>query len=139
MGISLGGTFAPIVARENRVAGVVAFGTLAGPPPPFPGRSRRFFLEFAEVDVLAAWAAVAAPVIVLHGEYDEVTTESDHAKIASAVNAGHPGTARHVELAGLDHCWSKHASRQASLNNCGGGEKTTDLSDAILKFLREHS
>jgi dienelactone hydrolase len=139
LGISLGGTFAPIVARENRIAGVVVFGTLAGPPPTFPGRSRQFFQEFAGVDVLAAWRAVAAPVLVIHGEYDEVTTQASHTKIASAVNLAHPGRARHVELPSLDHCWSKHASREASINNCGGGEKTTDLSDLILGFLREHS
>jgi dienelactone hydrolase len=139
LGISLGGTFAPIVARENPVAGIVVFGTLAGPPPPFPGRSRRFFTEFAEVDVLAAWSAVTVPILVLHGEYDEVTSEADHAKIASAVNAAHPGIARHMELVGLDHCWSKHAARQSSLNNCGGGEKTTAFTDTILKFMRDHS
>jgi uncharacterized protein len=139
LGISLGGVFAPILAGENRVAGVVVFGTLAGPPPPYPGRSERFFKEFAEVDVTAAWRAVDAPVLILHGEYDEVTNEADHAAIASVVNGAHPGMAQHLELDNLDHCWTRHSSREGSLNNCGGGQATTALIDTVLKFLRDHS
>jgi dienelactone hydrolase len=139
LGISLGGVFAPILADENRVAGVVVFGTLARPPRPYPGRSKRFFEEFAEVDVMAEWRAVNAPVLILHGEYDEFTKEADHAAIASAVNGAHPGMAQHLELDQLDHCWSRHSSREASVNNCGGGKATTALSDSVLKFLRDHS
>jgi uncharacterized protein len=139
LGISLGGVFAPILAGDGRIAGVIVFGTLAAPPPPFPGRSQRFFQEFAAVDVLAAWRAIDTPVLVIHGEYDAVTTETDHARIASAVNDAHPGRAKHVELEKLDHCFTRHASKRASVDNCGGGEATSALSDAILEFLREYS
>jgi dienelactone hydrolase len=139
LGISLGGVFSPVLASENHLAGVVVFGTLAGPPPPYPGRSKRFFEEFAKVDIPAAWRAVDAPVLILHGEYDEVTNEADHVAIETAVNGAHPGLAKHLELDQLDHCWTRHASRERSLNNCGGGEATTALRDTVLEFLRAHS
>jgi dienelactone hydrolase len=53
VGISLGGVFAPILANETPVAGISAWGTIAFAPGPYPGRSERFFQEFAAVDVLA--------------------------------------------------------------------------------------
>jgi alpha-beta hydrolase superfamily lysophospholipase len=34
LGISLGGVFAPILAGENRIRGIVVYGTLASAPPP---------------------------------------------------------------------------------------------------------
>jgi len=43
--------FAPALAREKAVRGIVVFGTLATRPPAYPGRSERFFTEFDAVDV----------------------------------------------------------------------------------------
>jgi hypothetical protein len=45
--------FAPALAREKAVRGIVVFGTLATRPPAYPGRSERFFTEFDAVDVPA--------------------------------------------------------------------------------------
>jgi hypothetical protein len=50
--------FAPALAREKAVRGIVVFGALATRPPAYPGRSERFFTEFDAVDVPAAWAAI---------------------------------------------------------------------------------
>jgi dienelactone hydrolase len=138
IGISLGGVFAPLLAAETKVAGIVVYGTPAAPTPPYPGRSDRFFQEFAKVDVTGAWARVAARVLVLHGEYDvgAVTNRSVQEGIARAVNSG-KGSAEFRELAGLDHCWSRHASLEASIDKCGQGEDATlALADMILNFAR---
>ena len=139
LGISLGGVFAPILANESAVAGIVAYGTIAFAPSAYPGRSERFFREFASVDVPAAWAKVDARVLVMHGTYDETTTRDDHEKIARIVNAGHPGQAEHRELDRLDHCWSRHETLEASREHCGRGVETPDLSAAILAFLNARS
>jgi dienelactone hydrolase len=135
VGISLGGVFAPLLAAETKVAGISVFGTLAGPPSPYPGRSERFFQEFAEVDVAAAWTRVATRVQVLHGEYDQGTNPAAHERIAAIVNNS-GGFAEYAELAGLDHCWSRHASLEASKDKCGQGQETNLLSDTIFAFLR---
>jgi dienelactone hydrolase len=139
LGISLGGVFAPILANESAVAGIVAYGTIAFAPTSYPGRSERFFREFASVDVLAAWAKVDARVLVMHGTYDETTTRDDHEKIVRIVNAAHPGLAEHREFDRLDHCWSRHETLEASRGNCGRGAETTDLLTAILGFLNARS
>jgi dienelactone hydrolase len=138
LGISLGGVFAPILAAETRVAGISVYGTPAGPPPGYPGRSDRFFREFAQVDVAGAWTKVETRVQILHGEYDvdPQTNRDAHERIARIVSDS--GTTRpdFREFAGLDHCWSRHVSLEASKDKCGQGEKTKALSDAILEFLR---
>ena len=139
LGISLGGVFAPILANESAVAGIAAYGTIAFTPTTYPGRSERFFREFAAIDVPAVWARVDARVLVMHGTYDESTTADDHDKIARIVNVTHPGRAEHRELDRLDHCWSRHETLEASRDKCGRGAGTTDLLTAILGFLNARS
>jgi uncharacterized protein len=137
LGISLGGVFAPTVAGENHVRGIVVYGTRATPPSAYPGRSGRFFREFAAVDVAAAWSAVDARVLVLRGEFDESATDADNARIAALVNARHPGAATYRELAGLDHGWTRHGSIESSRDSTDRGEQVPTLPDAILEFLRQ--
>jgi dienelactone hydrolase len=138
LGISLGGVFAPLLAVETKVAGIIVYGTPSAPPPPYPGRSERFFQEFAPIDVLGAWAKVVTRVQVLHGEYDNdpVVNRAVHERIAATVNSSPRASASFTEFPGLDHCWSRHASLEASIDKCGQGEPSTALADSILKFLR---
>ena len=139
LGISLGGAFAPVVAARAPVRGIVAYGTIATPPSPYAGRSARFFSEFAGVDVAAAWSAIDAPVLALHGQFDENTHQADHVRIAELVNAKHPGQAMARELSGVDHCWTQHATMDESRGHCGVGRAVSTLIDDILAFLRAHS
>ena len=90
------------------------------------------------MDIPAAWSKVATRVQVLYGEYDvdEVTTRKTHQSIAAIVNMAHPGSAEFKELLGLDHCWSRHVSLEASREKCGQGDVVPLLSDTILEFLR---
>jgi len=135
--VSLGGVFAPLLAAQTHVAGISVWGTPAGPTPPYPGRSERFFQEFAKVDVAGAWAKVNTRVQVLHGEYDAdpVVSRAAHESIAARINNAHPGSATFREFAGLDHCWTRHPSLEASKDRCGQGEPTHLLEDEILRFL----
>jgi dienelactone hydrolase len=137
LGISLGGVFAPTLANETPIRGIVVYGTPAGPPSPYPGRSERFFREFASADIARAWSSLSSRVLVLHGEFDEMLADTDHVeRIVAAVNAGHPGTATHMELRGLDHSWTRHESREKSRGRAGQGEEVSTFSDAVLSFLR---
>ena len=136
-GVSLGGVFAPLLASETRVAGIIVWGTLAGPPPAYPGRSDRFFQEFGPVDVAGAWRRVGARVLVLHGEYDvdPAVGRAAQDQLVAYVNEGNPGGAEFHELPHLDHCWTWHKTLEASRDNCGRGDATTALRDAVLEFL----
>ena len=137
VGISLGGVFAPVLAARTKVAGISVYGTLAQAPTPYAGRSDRFFEEFEKVDVEAEWAKSGTRVQVLHGEYDiDPATRSAPVRIARIVNSSAGGSASYRDLPGHDHCWTRHASLEASRGKCGQGEETTALSDAILAFLK---
>jgi len=138
LGISLGGLFAPLLAADTPVAGISVFGTLFAPPPVYSGRSDRFFQEFSQVNIPAAWAKVNTRVQVLHGEYDvdPVANRATHEAITTAINKANPGSAQFQELAGLDHCWSRHPSLDASKDRCGQGENTSILADTVLEFFR---
>jgi dienelactone hydrolase len=137
VGISLGGLFAPLLAAETRVAGISVFGTPAGPTPAYPGRSDRFFQEMAKVDFPTAWAKVHTRVQVLHGEYDvdPVINRAAHESIAAIVNRANSGTAQFQELESMDHCWTRHASLEASKDKCGQGQETGVFQEAVLRFL----
>ena len=139
VGISLGGVFAPTLAAQTPVRGLVVYGTLATAPSPYPGRSARFFTEFADVDVPAAWSALDAPTLALHGEFDENSQMTGHTRIAELVNAKHPGTAAARELSGLDHCWTEHATMDESRGHCGAGRQVSTLLNVVLAFLRAHT
>jgi dienelactone hydrolase len=136
VGMSLGGFFAPIVARDAPIAGIAVYGTIAFEPTPYPGRSERFFREIADADILEAWRNTESRVLALHGSYDETTTAADHAKIAAIVNAAHAGLAEHRELDGLDHGGTRYATLEGSRGNVGGGESVGDVNDAVIAFLR---
>jgi hypothetical protein len=69
---------------------------------------------------------------LLHGQFDENTTEAD---IAALVNDRHPGAASHRECAGMDRCWTLHESKETSQGHCGMGQATSALRDAVLDFL----
>lgn len=139
LGISLGGVFAPVLANESSVRGVVVYGTLGSAPSSYPGRSERFFREFATADIKGAWSAVSARVLVLHGQFDENEAVVDDTQIAPWVNARHPGNATHRILEGLDHCWTRHPSMEAARGHCGSGKPETTLGDAVLRFLQNVS
>jgi dienelactone hydrolase len=134
-GESLGGFMAPLLAGETHVAGISTYGTIAFTPTGYPGRSQLFFREIADVDILAAWAAVDVRVQVLHGSYDQPEVTSSSAKIAAAVNAAHPGRAQHRELEGVDHCGTRHETLEASRDHCGGGKQVPELIAAVLEFI----
>jgi hypothetical protein len=89
------------------------------------------------VDVRSAWEKVATRVLVLHGGYDvdPQVNRAAHEAVAAFVNRTRPGSAEFRELPGLDHCWTRHPSLEASAGRCGLGEPAPDLADAILAFL----
>ncbi len=134
-GESLGGFMAPLLARETHVAGISTYGTIAFTPTGYPGRSEQFFREIADIDILAAWAAVDVRVQLLHGSYDDAKAVSSSAKIAAVVNAAHPGRAEYREFEGADHCGTRHETLQASESNCGGGKQVPELIGAVLEFI----
>jgi dienelactone hydrolase len=102
---------APPEVVEHHVATVRA-RLLEHPPG---GRTAAYHRQLQAVDLAAAWARVAAPVLVLRGAYDWVVGAEEQAALA-ALTGGDL-----VDLPGLDHLLSWHPSLAASLGAYGEG------------------
>ena len=97
------------------------------------GRSAAYHAQLAALDLDAAWAMLAAPVLVLRGEHDWVVRRGD----AELLAARAPGRSTIVDLAGLDHLGGWHADRDASLRDYGSGRAGVELATATCAWLDE--
>lgn len=146
-GHSVGGMHAPLLA--DLADSVIVYGTSArrwseclaasrdrqralrglppadGPPGWPPERSPRFHQELDAIDLRAAWAAVRAPVLVVAGEHDWVVGDEDPRALGGEVRV----------LDGLDHAFTRHATREASLAALGRGEPDPRVAAVCAEWL----
>jgi alpha-beta hydrolase superfamily lysophospholipase len=62
-----------------------------------------YMQQAASLNIAEPWTKVSAPLLAIYGTADFVTTEADHRRIASIVNAIHPGAATLMLVPGMDH------------------------------------
>lgn len=67
------------------------------------GRPYAWHRQAAQRNLLEAWSAIDAPVLVLYGEFDQFEGRHGHQLIARAVNHAHPGRATFIEIPRMDH------------------------------------
>ena len=67
------------------------------------GRPYAWHQQAARHDFLETWSAIDAPVLVIHGEYDQFESRHGHELIATAVNRRHPGRATFLAIPRMDH------------------------------------
>ncbi len=124
-GHGVGGTQAPLVAAEERARRVIVFGTCArrwsacvrrsaagrdGDPLALAqlltraraGRSERYTDELEAIDLPAAWRALQADVLVLHGGRDDLTDPADARALAELLARRSHGAASYLEIADAD-------------------------------------
>lgn len=102
---------------------------------PHYGRPFAWHWQAADTDLLAAWADVEAPVLVLFGEYDQFEERHGHELIAYAVNRLRPGTARFVELPRTGHGLRRYANAEDALNFSDGEPGDAAALVEIIEFL----
>ena len=71
--------------------------------PPHYGRPYAWHQQAAKHDFLEAWTKIEAPVLVIHGEYDQFEPEHGHRLIAETVNKLRPGSATFIQVPKADH------------------------------------
>ena len=80
--------------------------------PQHYGRPYAWHQQAAKHDFLEAWTQVKAPVLVIHGEYDQFEPRHGHRLIVDTVNRTRPGTATFVEVPRADHEIELYASAE---------------------------
>ena len=71
--------------------------------PPHYGRPYTWHQQAAKHDFLEAWTKIQAPVLVIHGEYDQFEPEHGHRLIADTINKLRPGSATFIQVPKADH------------------------------------
>jgi hypothetical protein len=96
------------------------------------GRTVAYHRQHDAYDVVAAWRAVAVPVLVIIGALDWVVNEAEQRRIATLVK----GPAEVLALESLDHAFTTHADLGHSLAAYGAGPFDERLVTATVAWLR---
>ena len=127
---------AQIEREQPDLKGVWASMRGTAEAPQHYGRPHAWHWQAAEKNFLAAWTRIAAPVLVLWGEYEQFEPRHGHRTIVDAVNARRPGAATFVEMAGIDHSLTRYPSPHAAYREEGGTIDREALLVPILTWLK---
>jgi len=103
-----------------------------GPDDKQYGRPIAYYQQLQDLDLMAAWSAVRAPVLALHGEYDWIMRRSDFELLVDVLSRKTPGIATFVELPRTGHTFEHYAS----LQNAFGG-KPLPFEDGVAQRVSE--
>jgi pimeloyl-ACP methyl ester carboxylesterase len=101
-----------IEREQPELRGVWASIRGAAEAPPHYGRPYAWHWQAANRNFLEAWTKVHAPVLVVHGEYDQFEPRHGHQLIADTLNKLRPGSATFIEVPKADHELELYASAE---------------------------
>ena len=100
------------------------------------GRPYAWHQQAAAKDLLAAWTAIEAPVLVVYGEYDQFETRHGHRLIVDTINRLRPGTAEYLEIAHADHELEIYPSAADAYAYRGGRPEPALFLEPAVAWLR---
>jgi pimeloyl-ACP methyl ester carboxylesterase len=100
------------------------------------GRPAAFHQQAQNQDWAAAWAAIAAPVLVIYGEYDWFEDAGAAATIVRIVNRQAPGRAALTIVPRMDHHFSQYQTAEAAFREQGGTVNEAPAVDEMLAWLK---
>jgi pimeloyl-ACP methyl ester carboxylesterase len=92
--------------------------------------------QAAARNFLAAWAGIAAPVLVIHAEHDQFEAEGGHRLIVDTANRLRPGSGTFVQVPGLGHDYAVYPSAAAAMAWERGVDAPELVVAPILDWLR---
>jgi photosystem II stability/assembly factor-like uncharacterized protein/pimeloyl-ACP methyl ester carboxylesterase len=98
-------------------------------------RSMAFFHQLQDLNLARAWAESTGAVLAVYGEFDWVTSETDHRKIADIVNARNAGAGTVIVRPGADHAFTVHPNLMSSRALMGGGAFDRGLPQEVLRWI----
>ena len=105
--------------------------------PPHYGRPYAWHQEAAKHDFLEAWTNIRAPVLVIHGEYDQFEPEHGHRLIADNVNKLRPGSATFIQIPKADHNIDAYPSADDAYADRNGTPRRDLLAQPIIEWARK--
>jgi uncharacterized protein len=100
-----------------------------------------YMQQWAALNLAEEWKRVDAPVLVLYGTSDYISTVADDPYLADLINSFHPGRATLKAVPGMDHYLTKAASMEESMKRTTGiyGEFEPAVLDAVREWLTQQS
>jgi photosystem II stability/assembly factor-like uncharacterized protein/pimeloyl-ACP methyl ester carboxylesterase len=98
-------------------------------------RSMAFFHQLQDLNLARAWGESTGAVLAVYGEFDWVTSETDHRKIADIVNARNAGAGTVIVRPGADHAFTVHPNLMSSRALMGGGAFDRGLPQEVLRWI----
>ena len=105
--------------------------------PPHYGRPYAWHQEAAKHDFLEAWTNIRAPVLVIHGEYDQFEPEHGHRLIVDTVNKLRPGSATFIQIPKADHNIDVYPSADDAYADRNGTPRRDLLAQPIIEWARK--
>jgi pimeloyl-ACP methyl ester carboxylesterase len=85
----------------------------------YSGVGLPFFQQLAKKNLMSYWAKTSAKTLVMYGENDFISGESDHRHIADSINAFRPGNAEFKLIPRSDHGFFETTSPRDSMVKWG--------------------
>jgi len=104
--------------------------------PPHYGRPYSWHQQAAKKDFLEAWTKIQAPVLVVHGEYDQFEPRHGHQLIVDTVNKLRPGSATFVEVPKADHEIEFYASAEDAYAYRNPTVREATLVETLMQWVR---
>jgi pimeloyl-ACP methyl ester carboxylesterase len=102
------------------------------PPAPYTYMRQVVGLNLAE-----AWKAVDAPVLVIYGTSDFLTSLDEHQYLVDLINSFHKGRATLATIEQMDHFMARAGTMSESMRRMGDEQARDEFQPAILERVRD--
>jgi uncharacterized protein len=98
-----------------------------------------FMQQWAALNLAEEWKKVDAPVLVIYGTSDYISTIADDPYLAEIIDGFHPGRATLSAIPNMDHYMIKASSMEESMNRPAGAPAQFEpkLIDVIKEWLSQ--
>src|SRR5947209_3543302 len=119
---------------EQLLKEMPACGDFIAYPAPYT-----YMQQWAALNLAEEWKKVDAPVLVVYGTSDYISTIADDPYLADIINGLHPGRATLKAVPGMDHYLTKASSMEESMKRTTGlyGEFEPIVLDVVRDWLEQ--
>lgn len=94
-----------------------------------------FMQQWAALNLAEEWKKIDAPVFVIYGTSDYISTIADDPYLVDLINSFHPGRATLKAIPNMDHYMTKAVSMAESINRPPGAP--TEFEPAVLQAIKD--
>jgi pimeloyl-ACP methyl ester carboxylesterase len=78
-----------------------------------------YMQQLTDLNLAEMWKKVNAPVLIIYGASDFLTSAKEHEYLRDMINKFHPGKAKYIEIAAMDHYFERAATQRESMQRRG--------------------